>query len=436
MSWLDQYKEKRTDAHSALKAIKPGYQVFLNANCGEPATLVEALEESAANLDNVKIVQLLAMGDSAYVREELARNLRYNALFIGPAVRKAVNAGLADYTPVFLSEIPALFKNGLLPIDVALIQVSPPDEHGFCSFGISVDIGKPAAESAKIVIAEVNQQMPRTLGDCFIHASKLTYIVETDRPIRELPPVPFTEVHERIGAFCAELIEDGSTLQLGIGAIPNAVLAALKDHRRIGVHTEMFSDGVMDAFQNGVITNEEKSLHPGKLISSFIMGSRKLYDFVDNNPCVEMHPSDYTNDPFIIAQNNKMVAVNSAISVDLTGQVNADSIGMRLYSGIGGQVDYIRGAARAEGGKAIIAMPSMARDNSRIVPTLAAGAGVVTSRGDVHYMVTEYGVAYLHGKSIRERCKELIRIAHPESREDLAKFARDNHYVGAYELRD
>ena len=433
MSWLASYKSKIVDARTALeRTISSGHRVMLNANCGQPQTLAEALTELAPDLRDVEIVQLLALGKSDYVRADLSNNVRLNALFVGPGVRKEVNAGAADYTPIFLSEIPALFEKGsVLPLDAALIQVSPPDEHGFCSFGVSVDIIKPAAENSRTVVAEVNAQMPRTLGDCFIHVSKLTYAVEVDRPLLELPRHPFTDVHNRIGSNIAEMIEDGSTLQLGIGAIPDAVLSRLTDKRHLGIHTEMFADGVRDLFEAGVITNEKKTLHPGKIISSFLMGSRDLYDFVDNNPLVEMHPSHYVNDPFIIAQNDKMVSINSAISIDLTGQINSDSMGTTFYSGIGGQVDFVRGASRSKGGKAIIAFPSTAKDGelSRIVPTLADGAGDVTSRGDVNYVVTEYGVAQLHGRTIRERAKALINIAHPKFRDELEAFAKKQRYI-------
>ncbi|MFH1130439.1 MAG: acetyl-CoA hydrolase/transferase C-terminal domain-containing protein [Pseudomonadota bacterium] len=432
MNWLSAYKAKIVDARTALeRSISSSNRVMLNANCAQPQTLVEALSEIAPDLRDVEVVQLLALGKSNYVRSELYGHVRLNALFVGPGVRSAVNAGDADYTPIFLSEIPNLFKNGTLPLDVSLIQVSPPDEHGFCSFGLSVDIIKPAAENSKIVIAEVNPQMPRTLGDSFIHVSKLSHVVETDRPVLELPREQFTDVHKRIGQHIAKLIEDGSTLQLGIGAIPDAVLGELKDKRHLGIHTEMFSDGVMELFEAGVITNERKTLHPGKIISSFIMGTRPLYDFINNNPVVEMHPSHYVNDPFIIAKNDNMVSINSAISVDLTGQVNSDSMGTSFFSGIGGQVDFVRGAARSKNGKAILAFPSTAKNGalSRIVATLAPGAGVVTSRGDVHYVATEYGVALLHGKTIRERARALINIAHPKFRDELEKFAREQNYL-------
>jgi len=432
MSWVDTYKSKIVDARTALeRTISSGDRVMLNANCGQPQTLADGLSELAPDLRDVEVVQLLALGKSEYVRRELVGNVRLNAFFVGPGVRKAVHEGAADYTPVFLSEIPALFAAGKLPLDIALIQVSPPDEHGFCSFGVSVDIIKPGAEQAKTVVAEVNAQMPRTLGDSFIHVSKLNYVVETDRPLLELPRDPFTDVHNRIGSHIAERIDDGATLQLGIGAIPDAVLSQLKDKRHLGIHTEMFADGVMELFEAGVITNEKKTLHPGKIVSSFLMGSRALYDFVDNNPCVEMHPSHYVNDPFIIAKNDAMISINSAISIDLTGQVNSDSMGTKFYSGIGGQVDFVRGANRSKGGKSFLAFPSTAKSGeiSRVVPTLLAGAGVVTSRGDVDMVVTEYGVAQLHGRTIRERARALINIAHPKFRDDLEKFAKEQHYL-------
>ncbi len=432
MSWLDIYKSKIVDARTALeRTISSGDRVMLNANCAQPQALVDALSELAPDLRDVEVVQLLALGKADYVRKELVGNLRLNAFFIGPGVRDAVNAGAADYTPVFLSEIPELFEPDRLPLDVALIQVSPPDEHGFCSFGLSVDIIKPGAEKAKTVVAEVNAQMPRTLGDSFIHVSKLSYVVESDRPLLELPREPFTDVHNRIGSHIAERIDDGSTLQLGIGAIPDAVLSQLEHKRHLGIHTEMFADGVMDLFEAGVITNEKKTLHPGKIVSSFLMGSRALYDFVDNNPVVEMHPSHYVNDPYIIAKNDKMVSINSAISIDLTGQVNSDSIGTTFYSGIGGQVDFVRGANRSKGGKSFLAFPSTAKGGqlSRVVPILAPGAGVVTSRGDVDFVVTEYGAAQLHGRSIRERARSLINIAHPKFRDELEKFAKEQKYL-------
>ncbi len=328
--------------------------------------------------------------------------------------------------PVFLSEIPRLITTGLLPVDVALIHVSPPDEHGFCSFGVGVECTKAAAESAKIVIALVNTRMPRSLGDSFIHVSKLTHVVETDAPIVELPGAgQVGEVAKAIGGHVAELINDGDTLQMGIGEIPDAVLLYLKDKKHLGIHTEMFSDGVVELFESGVITGEKKTLHAGKIVTSFVLGTRKTFDFLDNNPFVECHPSDYVNDPFIIARHDNIVAINSALSVDLTGQVNSDSIGGRVYSGFGGQVDFVRGASRAKNGRPIIALPATAKDGklSRIVPVLAEGAGVVTSRADVRYVVTEFGTASLFGKSIRERARALIGIAHPDFRDKLTEEA-------------
>lgn len=429
MPWKYSYEQKKVDARTALLAVRSGKRIFLDGNCGEPTLLIEALSERARSLEGVEVVQLLALSKMPECTTQLRDHLRINSLFIGPGTRDAVNSGSADYTPVFLSEIPSLFRRKILPIDVAMIQVSPPDEHGFCSFGVSVDISKAAAEMAPIVIAQVNRHMPRTLGDSFIHVNKLTHVVCCDTPLKEFPPPEMTAVHREIGRHIASLIDDSATLQLGIGAIPNAVLAALGDHKHLGIHTEMFSDGVMELVEKGVIDNEAKTLHPGKIVSSFIMGSEVLYRWADNNPMIEMHPSDYTNDPFVIAQNENMVAINSAISVDLTGQVNSDTIGPTFYSGFGGQVDFIRGAARAKNGKPIIALPSMARHQSRIVPFLAEGAGVVTTRADVHYVVTEFGVAELYGKSIRDRARALINIADPRFREELESFAMQRNYI-------
>jgi acyl-CoA hydrolase len=382
----------------------------------------------APSLTHVEVVQLLALNPAAYARAEDVDHLRVNAFFIGPGIREAVNGGFADYTPVFLGEIPSLFHGDLL-LDVALVHVSPPDEHGYCSFGVSVDVSKPAAEAARVVVAQVNRQMPRTHGDSFIHVSQIDHVVERDEPIVELPPAPIDDVQRKIGEHVATLVDDGATLQLGIGGVPNAVLQALRDHHDLGVHSEMISDGVMELFEAGVITNKRKTLHRGKIVTSFVMGSRRFYDFLDNNAVIEMRASNYTNDPVVIARNDNMVAINSAISVDLTGQVNSDSIGLRFYSGFGGQVDFVRGAARAAGGKSIIAIPARAKHMSRIVPTLETGAGVVTSRADVHYVVTEFGAAQLHGTSIRGRTQALINIAHPEFREELTRFAREHRYL-------
>lgn len=432
-SWTDTYRSKVTSAANALAEVRSAQRVYIHPGAAEPEGLVHALIERAGELHGVEIIHLLTLGEAGYVGPGMESHFRHTAMFVGGNVREAVNEGRADYMPVCLSEIPALFTGGLLPIDVCLIQVSPPDEHGFCSFGVGVDCTRTAAEVARTVIAEVNTEMPRTLGDSFIHVNKLDRILETSRPILELPRRPSTELNRRIARYVANLVEDGSTLQLGIGGIPDAVLGYLTDRKDLGVHTEMFSDGVMELIEAGVINNERKTLHRGKIISGFLMGSKKLYTFVHNNPLIEMHPSEYTNDPFIIAANDRMVAINSALQVDLTGQVCADSMGTSVFSGVGGQADFVRGAARSKGGKPIIALPSTARDDtiSRIVPALDLGAGVVTTRADVHYVVTEYGIASLHGKTLRQRAEALISIAHPAFREPLFEFAVQHHYLDA-----
>jgi acetyl-CoA hydrolase len=437
MHWLERYKAKLRTAAEAVKIISSGQRVYVHPGCAMPEVLVDAMCDRYFDLENVEVLHLMAVGTTRYSLPEMEGHFRHNALFIGKNVREAVNAGRADFTPIFLSEIPGLFYRGILPIDVALVHVSPPDEHGFCSFGVGVECTKPATEVAKVIIAQVNPNMPRTLGDCFIHIDKLTYCVEVDVPLTELPQVDSdltaeeAAMYKSIGRNIADLIEDGSTLQLGIGAIPDAVLNFLSHKKHLGMHTEMFADGVIKLVEEGVLTNEQKTLHPGKIIASFILASRKVFDFIDNNPIIEFHPSHYVNDPFIIAKNDKMVAINSAIEVDLTGQVCADSIGRSFYSGFGGQVDFIRGAARSKGGKPIIALPSTAKGGtlSRIVPMLAPGAGVTTSRGDVHYVVTEYGVADLYGKTIRQRVNALIGVAHPAFREELERYAVEHHFA-------
>jgi acetyl-CoA hydrolase len=429
--WAEAYRKKVCDAALALKAVQSGDRVYIHPGCAEPETLVEALVARRDELENVELVHLMTMGAAPYVGPGMEGHFRHRSLFTGANVRKAVNEGRADYVPVFLSEIPGLFTDGTLPIDVALIQISPPDEHGFCSFGVGIECTKTAAENARVVIAEMNRQTPRTLGDSFIHIHKLTHIVPVDRPMLELPRVRMSDLHSRIGAHVAGLIEDGSTLQMGIGGIPDAVLFHLAGKKDLGIHTEMFSDGVIELVHKGIINNEKKTLHPGKIIASFVLGSRALYDFIDNNPVCEFHPSHYVNDPFIIAQNEKMVAINSALQVDLSGQVCADSIGYSIYSGFGGQIDFIRGAARSKGGKPVIALPATAKDDtvSRIVIHLDEGAGVVTSRADVHYVVTEFGVAHLYGRSIRERAQALINIAHPKFRDELTAEARVKKFI-------
>ncbi len=432
MITVEQYRRKCVTAEEAVKAIKSNQVVFIEGDTGLPQRLVDAMVARAPKLRNVKTLHLMVVGGKmSYLEPGLEESFRHIAFFTGGGAREAINEGRAEFIPIFLSDIADLFYTGAVPIDVALIHVSLPDEHGFCSYGVSVDITKPAAENAEVVIAQVNPNMPRSLGDSFVHLSKIDYVVEVDDPIPELVPKPFSEVHRKIGKHISTLIEDGTTLQMGIGAIPDAVLSFLGDKKDLGVHTEMFSDGVMDLIDRGIITNEKKTLHQGKIIAAFFMGTKKLYDYVDNNPIFEFHPCHYTNDPFVISQNEKMVAINSAIEVDLTGQVCSDSIGYEIYSGIGGQVDFIRGAARSKGGKAIIALPSTAKGDSisRIVPHLKEGAGVVTSRGDVHYIVTEYGIAYLHGRSISERAKALIDIAHPNFREELEQFAQQRNWL-------
>ncbi|MDX1378076.1 MAG: acetyl-CoA hydrolase/transferase C-terminal domain-containing protein [Anaerolineales bacterium] len=436
MDWNSIYQSRIVSPQDAVQAIKSGDRIFLTGNVSVPQKILSALVEYAPNLENVEVCQALTIGPADYVKPEMEGHLRVNTLFISHNVRKAVQEGRADFTPVHLSEFPLLFKRGLLPLDVAIIHVSLPDEHGFCSLGVEVGLTKTPAESAKIIIAEVNQQMPRTLGDSFIHVSRLNYIVPVDYPIVEMPMSEEgnSEVVEKIAGFVADLIPDGATMQLGIGAIPDAVLNYLHHKKDLGVHSELFSDGVIDLVNAGVMTNANKTLHPGKIIAGFMLGTRKLYDWADDNPLIELHRTEYVNDPFVIAQNERMVAINSAIEVDLTGQVCADSIGPKLYSGVGGQLDFIYGASRSKGGVPVIALPSTTtlKDGTlvtRIAAMLKEGAGVVTSRNHVRYVVTEYGVADLYGKTIRQRASQLINIAHPEFRADLEKHAKELHYL-------
>lgn len=431
MSWQHVYRSKVVSAEKAVSVIESGSRVYIGGGAGVPQRLVDALVGRAASLRAVDLIHVLHFGDAPYVEAAYEGIFRHNALFIGSNVRQAVQEGRADFTPIFLSEIPNLFRSGALTLDVALVQLSPPDEHGFCSFGVEVGCTKPAAESARTIIAEVNQQMPRTLGDSFIHVRNVDAFVETDYPISEAPQGGSTPVHQRIGEIIAEMVPDGATLQLGIGSIPDAVLANVGDKTDLGIHTELFSDGVVELVEAGIITGARKNIHPGKVVAGFLFGSAALYDFVQDNPIIEMHPTDYVNDPFIIAQHDNMISINSAIEVDLTGQVAADSIGPCFYSGVGGQVDFVRGAARSKGGKPIIALPSTAKGGevSRIVGQLKPGAGVTTSRNDVHYVVTEHGVANLYGKTIRERARSLIGVAGPEFREELTRQARELHYL-------
>ena len=415
--WKDLYKNKLVTANEALKAVKSGDRVVIGHACGEPPTLVEALVDRAPELRNVEIVHMVAMGPAKYAQPGMEESFRHNAFFVGGSTRKGVEERRADFTPCFFSEIPRLFREGYLPVNVVLLQVTPPDKDGFCSYGVSVDYTQPAAECAAVVICQMNKQMPRTLG-AKIHLDQITHIVEKDEPLIELKPPKIGELEKKIGENVATLIPDGATLQLGIGAIPDAVLLFLGKKKHLGIHSEMFSDGVVFLAESGVVTNSKKTVNPGKFVATFLMGTKKLYDFVDNNPDVIMMSVDQVNDPCIIGQHKNMISINSALQVDLMGQVNAEMIGNRQFSGIGGQVDFVRGASRSAGGKSIIALPSTASGGkiSRIALDLDCGAAVSTSRNDVHYVVTEYGVADLRGKSLRERARVLISVAHPDFR--------------------
>lgn len=436
MSWKSIYQSRVVSADEAVKNIKSGSRLFLTGNVSVPKTILAALVRRAPALEDVEICQALTVGPADFVAPEMAGHLRVNTMFISANVRKAVQDGRADFTPVLLSEFPLLFKNNVLPLDAALIHVSPPDEHGFCSLGVEVGLTKTAAESAKFIIAEVNEQMPRTLGDSFIHVSRLNYVVPVNYPIPEMSMSEDgdNETVEKIAGFISDLIPDGATMQMGIGAIPDAVLNYLFNKKDLGIHSELFSEGVIDLVEAGVLTNARKSLHPGKIVAGFILGTKRLYDWVDDNALIEFHRTEYVNDPFVIAQNDRMVAINSAIEIDLTGQVCADSIGPKLYSGVGGQLDFIYGASRSKGGVPIIAMQSIStsRDGSvfsKIAPMLKPGAGVVTSRNHVRFVVTEYGVAELYGKTIRQRAASLISISHPQFRDELTKKAKELNYL-------
>jgi 4-hydroxybutyrate CoA-transferase len=433
MSWPDLLRQRTVTAEKAVWAIHSGNRVFLTGNASVPKVIMAALVDHAKDLHDVEIAQVLTLGNPDYVAQEMAGHLRVNTMFISDDVRLAVNEGRADFTPCFLSEVPLLFKNRHLPLDVALIHVTPPDEHGFCSFGVEVGVTKAAAQSAKVVIAEMNPHMPRTLGDAFIHISKINYVVLVDYDLPDTPMGDPSPLATQIAKHIAGLIPDGATLQTGIGGIPDAVLRQLTSHKHLGIHTELFSDGVIDLVEQGVVDGEMKALHPGKMVAGFLIGTKRLYSFVHDNPVVELHPTEYINDPFIIAQNSKMVAINSAIEVDLTGQVCADSIGPRFYSGVGGQVDFIYGASRSQGGVPVIALPSTAtikgQKVSKIVATIKPGGGVVTTRNHVRFVVTEYGVAELYAKNVRQRAKALISIAAPEFREDLEQKAKEMRYL-------
>jgi len=431
ISWEMEYKKRLKTADEALASVKSGMRVYIQPGCAEPETLVDALMRRAPDVFDVEIVHMMTMGCAPYVAPEMAGHFRHNAVFIGANVREAINDGRADYTPIYLSEIEGLFESGQMPLDVALIEVSPPDSHGFCSFGVGVDTTLTAARVAKYVVAQINDYMPRTYGDSFIHVDEIDAFVESSRPLCALKRPIVTDLQVAIAKNVAGLIEDGAVLQTGIGGIPDAVLPMLMDRKDLGVHSELVSDGVIPLIEGGVLTGARKNFKPRKIILGFALGTNRLFDFLDNNPIFEFHPTAYTNDPALIARNDKMVAINSAMQVDLTGQVCSDSIGNQFYSGIGGQVDFLRGASRSKGGKPIIAISSTAKSGkiSRIVPVLDPGAGVVTSRGLVRYIVTEFGVAYLHGKSIRERAKALIEIAHPDFRAELYEYCEKTKWL-------
>ncbi len=429
--WNQRYSGKVSTAPAAIKLIHSGNSIFIGTGCAQPQHLVRSLVEHSAHIYDAHIVHLLTMGDAPYVDEKFREKFKMNSFFIADNVRHALERGIGDYTPIFLSEIPMEFESGRIPIDVALISVTPPDASGLCSLGVSVDIVKSAASNAKYVIAQVNRNMPRTFGDSFIHVNQIDVLVPHDEEMIEIPVPEPDETLRQIGQNIARLVEDGSTIECGIGRVPQALAEFLRDKKDLGIHTEMFSDWIIDLIDCGAITCAKKNLNHGKIVASFCMGSKRLYEYIDNNPFFEFFPTEYVNDPHLISRHEKMVGINVGLEVDLTGQVCADSLGYQFYSGIGGQVDFIRGAARSRGGKAIIALPSTAKDGqiSRIVPTLTEGAGVVTTRGDVHYVVTEYGIAYLHGKSIRERVLALINIAHPKFRKQLIQAAKKQNYI-------
>jgi 4-hydroxybutyrate CoA-transferase len=431
MTWVSDFRSKLITLELAAQRVQSGHRIWVSPGNTTPAPFLEALVKRGSELRNVEIVHMLTLGDAPYTQPQYEGIFRHRGLFLGANVRDAVAAGRADYTPIHLSEIEELFSSGALPIDIAVVQLSPPDRHGHMSFGPGVDCSLTAARCAQYVIAEVNRQMPRTFGDNALHVSEVGAIVETDRPLLEVHPETITSIHRRIAQNVASLIPDGATLQLGIGGIPDAVLSFLGSKNDLGIHSEMISDGVIPLIEDGVINGRVKTIHRGKAVLGFVLGSRRLFDFLNENVMFEYHPIRYTNDPFVIAQNARMIAINSAIEVDISGQVCADSIGSRAYSGFGGQVDFIRGAARSRGGKPIIALPSTAKNGtvSRIATTLTPGAGVVTSRADVHYVVTEHGIAYLHGKSLRERAAALIEIADPRFRDELSEFAERAHYL-------
>jgi 4-hydroxybutyrate CoA-transferase len=427
-SMNSEYRSRIVSADEAVARVQSGHRVYIHNGCAEPTELVKALTKRGPQLEEVEMVHMATMGVADYSLPQYEGHFRTNSLFIGGNVRCAIQEGRGDYTPIFLSEIEGLFSSGAFPVDVALLQCAPPDAHGYMSLGVAIDVSLTVAENARYVIVEINDRMPRTFGDTFLHVSQVDAFVETSHPLAEYPQHELTECHCAIARKVAALIPDGATIQTGIGGIPEATLALLKDHKDLGIHSEMVPDGAIGLIENGVVTGARKTLHRGKVVSGFVLGSRRLFDFIDSNPVFEFHRTSYCNNPMIVARHDRMVAINSAIEVDLTGQVCSDSMGRLPYSGIGGQIDFLRGAAMSQGGVPIIALPSTAKNGtvSRITTALQPGAGVVTSRGDVHYVVTEHGVAYLHGKTLCQRAEALIKIAHPKFREELERFAMEH----------
>ena len=429
--WKKRFNVITASVEGAVKSISPGNRVLIGTGCSQPSLLVKGMTDRAQDLADVEVIQLLTLGDAPYAKKELADSFRVNSFFVSESIRDSISQGFGNYTPIMLSDIPRLFSNGQIPLDVCLIQVSPPDDRGMCSLGISVDIIKAAVENSKIVIAQVNSRMPRTFGDSLINIYEIDILVPVDEPIMEIPAAAVDEDNKRICEHVAALIENGSTIQMGLGKVTQIVAGYLKDKKDLGIHTEMISDGIVDLVKSGAVTGRLKSVDQGKIVTSFCMGTKKLYDFIDNNEMFSFRRTEYVNDPMVIGQQNKMVAINAALEVDLTGQVCADSLGTQFISGIGGQADFNRGANRSNKGKSIVALPSTAKDGkvSRIVAQLTPGGGVVTTRGDIHYVVTEYGAAYLHGKSIQDRVMALISIAHPDFRAELLKKAIEYGYV-------
>jgi acyl-CoA hydrolase len=429
------YRELLCTADEAVASVKSGQRVYIHNGCAEPVELVQALTRRGPSLRDVEVLHMATMGLADYTAPEYEGHFRHNGLFLGANVRRAVQEGRGDYTPIFLSEVEDLFRSGAMPVDVCLLQCTPPDDHGFMSLGVSTDVTHSVVACAKRVLVEINDQMPRTCGETFLHVSRADALVEASHPLVEYPKLTVTDVHRAIGKRVAQLVPDGATIQSGIGGIPEATLGFLGSHRDLGIHSEMIPDGVIDLMESGVINGARKTLQPGRAVAGFVLGSHRLFRYIDQNPSFEFLHTSYVNDPFVIAQNDRMVAINSALEVDITGQVCSDSVGCSPYSGIGGQVDFLRGAARSKGGVPIIALPSTAKNGaiSRIVPALRQGAGVVTSRGDVHYVITEHGTAYLHGKTLRQRVEALLEVADPKFRPQLEEYARKERLLDARE---